>query len=288
MRSVVAPLLTLVLFVSLCPCPASAQGRLPAKAGPLLKTFWLLEVGVDDAPVGAVVRGADGGVVVVRDSLGGLLREAERGGVERVELAWPLEVQLEEGIKAVGLAPGLSERREGEGTGEGVLVGIIDTGIDWEHPAFSGDEGPRIAWLLDLNLAERAGRHPGVDAHGGALWSREEIAGALRGELDILSKDTAGHGTHVAGIIGGRAGDSTSDGVAPDVDLIVVKASRGEGVELDEASVIEGILFVLERAEEMGRPVVVNLSLGGHSGPHVNFAADARGVWRGSCHLRSP
>jgi subtilisin family serine protease len=52
------------------------------------------------------------------------------------------------------------------------------------------------------------------------------------------------------------------------VDLIVVKASRGEGVELDEASVIEGILFVLERAEEMGRPVVVNLSLGGHSGPH--------------------
>ena len=257
-------------WLAALPGVSVAQQGLPEGAGPWLKTAWL--VGLDaQSPRGAMLRAPDGRVTPARGSLAELLALSEDPLAGRVELAWPLEAQLSEGVKAVGLTPLVKDRETLGHAGDGVLVGLIDTGIDWSHPDFSGESGPRIAWLLDLSLAERVGAHPGVDAHGGALWSREEIARALAGELEIVSRDTVGHGTHVAGIVGGRAGASgatLADGVAPEVDLIVVKASRAESVLLDEADVMEAILFVLERAEELGRPVVINLSLGGHSGPH--------------------
>jgi subtilisin family serine protease len=83
------------------------------------------------------------------------------------------------------------------------------------------------------------------------------------------SRDTNGHGTHVAGIAAGdgsgaNRGEPRYDyvGVAPEADLIVVRM-RGTS-----SSVADGVAYIFARAQQLRRPAVVNLSLGTHLGPH--------------------
>ncbi|MEL6177570.1 MAG: S8 family serine peptidase, partial [Myxococcota bacterium] len=214
----------------------------------------------------ALVR-RDGEIAVVRGAWDTLMMESM--DADRIELAWPLELHRDHGLEAIGL-PIDDTMRSGvlDVAGTGVLVGVVDTGIDWNHPDFLGRDGrQRIAWLLDLSLEERMNVHPGIEAHGGALWSAAELEQARAGELVVPSRDDVGHGTHVAGVIGGLGG-TFAPGVAPDVDFVVVKANRDQQFAFTEADVLEGVAFVMERAEAMGKPVVINLSLGGHVGPH--------------------
>ena len=128
-------------------------------------------------------------------------------------------------------------------TGKGVIVGIVDTGIDPNHPAFQG----RILRIWDQEL-------PGSGVTEGG-YGIELTEGQL-----TTSRDTEGHGTHVAGIAGGV--DSTYAGVAPAADYVIVKS------DLQDAHIADGIRYIFRVARELGRPAVVNLSLGGHADAH--------------------
>lgn len=128
-------------------------------------------------------------------------------------------------------------------TGKDVVVGIVDSGIDPKHPDFPG----RILSIWDQTLAG-----PGV-AEG-------QYGLELSGNLLVASRDTNGHGTHVAGIAAGAGGTFT--GVAPQAELIIVKTT------FQDAHIADGIRYVFRRASELGRPAVVNLSLGGHFDAH--------------------
>lgn len=200
------------------------------------------------------------------------LTEPADAHVAHLELAWPMRAQLDFALPAMGLEPDAQARRDLLGvSGQGVIIGVIDTGIDWTHPDFAGPDGLRILWLLDFTRPERVGRHPGVESYGGALWDQAELSEALlEREPDVDSQDLLGHGTHVAGIAAGRdrAGLGAA-GMAPDAELIVVKATTSESsLSLDDAAVLAGVRFILDRAQALGRPAVINLSLGGHAGPH--------------------
>jgi subtilisin family serine protease len=134
-------------------------------------------------------------------------------------------------------------RSKNELSGKGVIIGVIDSGIDPKHFAFKG----RLLRIWDQTL-----NGPGVPEGDYGL--------ELSGPLLIVSRDTNGHGTHVAGI---AAGDhSTFGGVASRADLIIVKTS------FQEAHIADGIRYVFHVARELGRPAVVNLSLGGHGDAH--------------------
>lgn len=128
-------------------------------------------------------------------------------------------------------------------SGQGVLVGIIDTGIDPNHPDFQG----RILRVWDQTLPG-----PGVQEGGYGV--------ELTGPLLIVSRDTEGHGTHVAGIATGAG--AVFGGVAPHVDLVVVKTS------FQTAHIADGVRYLHRIAQELGRPIVMNLSLGGHGDAH--------------------
>jgi subtilisin family serine protease len=128
-------------------------------------------------------------------------------------------------------------------TGKGVVIGIVDSGIDPKHPAFEG----RILQIWDQTL-------PGSGVTEGAYGIE------LKGDQLITSRDEVGHGTHVAGIAAGA--DATYGGVAPEAELIIVKS------DLQDAHIADGVRYIFRVAEQLGRPAVVNLSLGGHADSH--------------------
>lgn len=143
--------------------------------------------------------------------------------------------------------------------GEGIVIGFIDSGIDFTHPAFINDDGTtRIEYIYDLT------QNPSKE------YDKATINRAL-GESDPYSvvpvEDLTGHGTHVAGIAcaGGRI-DRRYYGVAPKSSIMMVKSGRGY-FSLG-TSVMRGLKFLVDKSKELNMPLVVNMSLSTNDGAH--------------------
>jgi subtilisin family serine protease len=129
--------------------------------------------------------------------------------------------------------------------GQGVIVGVIDTGIDFSHPDFSDDNGTRILYIRE------------TDEDGTYVWSANDINTA---PASITQRDVSGHGTHVTGTAAGS--NPNYIGVAPRSDIIAVKTDFSDG------DILAGVQFVFNKADSLNMPAVANLSLGGHFGSH--------------------
>lgn len=165
------------------------------------------------------------------------------------------------------------------GTGKGIVVGGVDTGIDSTHPTFRFEDGStRVAWLLTwasrpgTTRSSRRASAATTRTRSRAIFDADEIDEMLEsGALPEDVHDFAGHGTHVMSIArgNGRTGSTkaaTRSGIAPEATIVFASPSINGGFADDE--VLRGVDFVFERAEAMGMPAVVNLSLGGDDGPH--------------------
>ncbi|MFQ5854696.1 MAG: S8 family peptidase [Anaerolineae bacterium] len=141
-------------------------------------------------------------------------------------------------------------------TGQGVLIGVVDTGIDWSHSDFQNARGrSRIVAIWD----QTSSGTPPAGFDYGTEWRRWQIDAGLPTEAD-----TSGHGTHVAGVAAGSGTHYT--GVAPGAELIVVKSP------LDTASIIDAWNYIVTKARNLGRSVVMNNSFGAHFGAHDGSA----------------
>ncbi|HGE71627.1 TPA: T9SS type A sorting domain-containing protein [Candidatus Poribacteria bacterium] len=142
-------------------------------------------------------------------------------------------------------------------TGRGVIVGIIDTGIDWSHPDFLGADGKtRIQYIWDQTVYT-PGRSPDGFYYG-TEWTKDDIDAGVCGEMD-----GDGHGTHIAGIIAGNGkGYHKFTGVAPEAEIIVVKSS------FSDSDIYDSAVYIFNKAEKMGKPAVINMSFGSQWGPH--------------------
>lgn len=142
--------------------------------------------------------------------------------------------------------------------GEGVLIGFIDTGIDYTHPGFINEDGTtRIDYIYDLSL-------------GGVVYDREQINLALQSQDPfsvVPSFDQTGHGTHVAGIAcaGGRISEQYY-GVAPRSSIAMVKSTRGQYAL--STNIMKGLKFLVDKSKELNKPLVVNISLSTNDGAH--------------------
>jgi subtilisin family serine protease len=123
-------------------------------------------------------------------------------------------------------------------TGRNVIIGIIDTGIDWCHPAFRKSDGSSKVLYYYV---------PATNTE----YTKTQIEQFIsQGRCD---GDPDGHGTHVAGI---------ASYIAKDADLIVVRTN------LYDTDIIQGLQYLRNKKDSLGRPMVVNMSIGGHFGPH--------------------
>ncbi len=156
--------------------------------------------------------------------------------------------------------------------GQGVMVAIYDTGLDYLHDDFLDDSGQtRVLALWDQTAV--IGPAP-VGFSYGRFCTREQIQQAINAQniTSCPQDDFNGHGTHVAG---SAAGDGSAvgnggvrfafAGVAPLADLLIVKGGNGL---FAETNIMDGLRWLEQQGRALNRPMVVNLSLGGQTGAH--------------------
>lgn len=168
--------------------------------------------------------------------------------------------------------------------GRGVLVGIVDTGIDYTQQVFRYEDGTsKIQAIYDLST-------PGTPPEGffiGTEYTHEQINQALQTENPyeiVPQRDTDGHGTFLASVAAGREADSFL-GAAPDAELVVVKLKKARPFYLNlfsvpktqenafgSTAIMIGVEYVLKKAQELNRPVAICLGIGTNSGSHDGFS----------------
>ena len=159
-------------------------------------------------------------------------------------------------------------------TGKNVLVGVLDTGIDWKHPDFrdiDDNTKSRIYSIWDMSLTPTGDEKSPEGFNYGVEYTRQMIEDELDGTPAdfVREKDDEGHGTHVAGTAAGNGAGLPSrkhKGFAPDAELVIVKGEVNGG--FSSANVINALKYFELIAKKLGKPIVVNMSLGGHSSSH--------------------
>ena len=234
--------------------------------------YLLLGVEMEDASNWQVIKRIGGRINTYLEELAtvhlpkyALMDLLEVPGLKKIYYDPPMKLHNEEALVHVqadklhtGLAPLPQSYR-----GKDVVVGIIDTGIDYTHKDFldpTDTTRSRIAFLWD-QLGEQ-GQEPEGFSYG-VEWKRTDLEAELGpNPANLVTHiDTAfqgsGHGTHVSGTAAGNLG------MAPESDLIVVAANFGS-----DANFIDAAQYIINKAAEMGKPCVINLSLGSILHPH--------------------
>ncbi len=152
-------------------------------------------------------------------------------------------------------------------TGTNVIAGVIDTGIDFYHPMFIDSNGnSRIIYIWDQTAT--SGTKPSGYNYG-AEYTQSQINQDLSSGTPhsvVPQRDTNGHGTHVTGTFAGLdlgiSPPDTLHGGAKTANIIFVKTT------MSQSDILDGISYIFDKAEALGKPCVINISLGSQAGPH--------------------
>jgi len=176
-------------------------------------------------------------------------------------------------------------------SGEGVVVVMIDRGIDYRHPDFVDDEGKtRIAYIFDMVNATGADA-PDNPYGVGTIITREEINASLQSGGAPLSMDRGGHGTATTGIMVGD-GSGTPDrqfaGVAPDATIISIKLTQdpfpafgdqpGQNAFFNASYIPIALEFAHDKITELGLPSVTLMNIGSIGGPTDGTSTVCRAI----------
>jgi len=214
---------------------------------------------------------------VNRDEVGGILTEIGSDALSMFPIVLGLlnRQDLEAaGIMRVQQHPYLDLR------GRGTLIGFVDTGIDYTKDAFQyEDRTSKIKYIWDQTIQGNAPK----GFYFGTEYPEEQINSALQGENPwavVPHRDTVGHGTFLASVAAGHE-SSEYIGAAPDAEIIAVKLKRAGPFHYEQFLIPEwqenaytssdfmlGIRYIVDKADELGRPVIICVAVGSNFGGH--------------------
>jgi len=278
-------MLALLVGFAVAPLPAAAGPVLDAQLQAISRNLSLDEsqaAGISQTPDGMVsmfVQGdldeaeiqglggsggsADAPYRTMRIPAAQLAKFLQLKGLRFAQLARPTEYQMVASVPATG-ASALWGGTHGVYTGltgKGIIVGIVDSGIDLKHQDFKTVLGTtRLLYLWDQTKNFTA---PAPFTYGGEWTAAQINAGAC------TETDGIGHGTFLASIAAGN-GRGTGGGqlpyqyvgMAPEADLIVVNAFASD------TYLVDGVEYILRKAQALGKPAVILIASGVRQGPH--------------------
>lgn len=169
--------------------------------------------------------------------------------------------------------------------GQSVLIGIIDTGIDYTHDVFRNADGTsRIVSIWDQTIQDG---NPPEGFQYGTEYLKEEINEALQlpdPYLVVPTRDDNGHGTLIAGIAAGNTVEEEGfTGVAPDSEIVVVKLKEAknylkeffripqEALAFQENDIMFGVSYLFQVSRRLQMPISICIGLGTNQGSHDEY-----------------
>ena len=216
----------------------------------------------------AVITGSVGRVTAIQARADALEETLKLDFVSGIFSPRSYHPTLDESASDIGATYVWQNVTDGHGRridGSGVIVGIIDTGVDLSHPDLKFPNGTsKVLSLWDQTVS---GKPPKGFTYG-VECSWDEINDGKCSE-----RDTFGHGTHVASIAASSGlASGKYHGIAPGASLLVVKSGapvcNGENWTFEDNAIIDGLEYLVEKARELKMRLVVNLSMGGNIGGH--------------------
>ena len=205
------------------------------------------------------------GIATVTIDLSAVEALASEPSIKFIEAATPVQVRMDQARKIAHV----DEIHRGDGQlnntpykGSGVVVGVVDVGFQYTHAAFRDPDNTantRIKRVWEQDGSSVIYGKPSGYSYGFELKTQTQM---FERQYDARYTDNIGHGTHVAGIAAGGDMDRIYYGVAPKADLVIVSCGMGN------TSITDGVKYIFDYAQSVGKPAVVNLSLGSHLGPH--------------------
>ena len=217
--------------------------------------------------LGGTFKYAAGPIAAIRLPLSKIYRLAEVAEIKSIESndmrLQPMNDQMISNNHVVEVQNGFNLPQSYNG--EGVVMGIIDEGIDFTHPDFRNEFGQtRIKFLWDQSLINA---DPNTQAH--PYGYGKEYTG---NQIDTATQhydSQFGHGSHVAGIAAGNGlAVNNYKGVAPKSDLIIVKMNLYQPDNDFLSNLVDAVKYIFDHADAMGKPAVINISLGTYFGSH--------------------
>jgi len=237
-------------------------GLSPSSGKAAIRVFVELRDGVvpteDFQRLGVVVGSASGELITALVPLDAVAEIAGLPEVIRIEAGAPVLYALDLSVRDIRADKVWNHPDWGTIEGDGVLVGTVDTGISLQHDNFRDAQGTRIRYLWDWSL------------------DRECDAASIN-QQTCAQTDVDGHGTAVMGTLAGNGRADCGQGapckgVAPGAGILAVKL----GENATSVEVAEAVAVLFAKAEELGLPMVVTLSLSWFSGPRDGSGLDER------------
>ena len=220
------------------------------------------------AEYGVRVKHRYGDLLTVQIPLSRFIELAKSKLCKNIDVGNEVRPTLNNARSSTGLNTIYNNSFLGQGLdGTGVVVGIIDIGFEYGHPAFYDSTGTTLRIKRVWDQGDDSGPSPYPFGYGTELTSDEAI---LAAQHDFEYGTSQSHGTHVTGIAAGCGGNNdvgrTYRGVAPNADIVLVSFT-GDEVTIN-TKVLDGIRYIKDYAESVNKPCVINMSINSQIGPH--------------------
>ena len=241
---------------------------------------------------GATVLGKIGRQAVIEVPVDAVEAISQLSGVKRIDVTHKGRLKTDVTMEETGvtLIDGTSESTATAYTGKGVTIGLIDCGIDFQHPAFKDSEG-RSRIKCVYMMGENGGHkmtindpETGTYTFPGSVYDTPELIATL-----TTDNTDETHGTHTAGIAAGSRSPLGFGGMAPEADIVLIPLNQiaVEGFDEPDANayVELALAFASAYAQQSSQPMVLSCSMNSHSGPHDGTSSITEAIEDLSDHL---